>query len=242
VDSVPVLIANSNVSSISMVGGYCIDSDCVFPEDETISAHGFPAGCAALDAALAFLGSVGHLPSEWVLRAVRRLSVIGIPEGTRQTSSRSFELRPGNVVISAPSDEIVLAESLVHESSHQYFYMGLRLGSYIKPEYASKQFYSAINGKYRSIDRLILALHAVVNMYNLFDDIISQGSTWCDRAMARLRHFGPTGCSLAGTIEANRAALSPNSLEMVEKILETTHAIARKYDLPSAVPAEAGAG
>jgi len=225
------LMIAAPVDGLAIAGGYCVDPEVVLYGDLPVAEPEFPRACAAVVEALDLLGQPGARARDWVDRVSREISLLA-PQRAGQFSSRSMSIRPGNIVVTSPIDPVILGESLVHECAHQYYGLGSRLGRFEVE--TGKLFLSAINGRFRPIGRVALALHAVANIYLFLDGVIRTNPTWRDRALERLIELGPTGDSLARTVEENQAAFQPFAQGLIGQIIKTTDRFIADYGLPPA--------
>jgi HEXXH motif-containing protein len=109
----------------------------------------------------------GHAPVylPWVRRVVKAI----IPVHARLSEIRSgsdFE-KPGVVQASFPIRTVALAETLVHEASHQHFQIVLRAGPVVDGS-DRKLYWSPVRQMDRPIDKILLAYHAFVNVLLLY--------------------------------------------------------------------------
>ncbi len=218
----------------SVAAGYSLDPEMLTPDDWPVAPESFGDACMSVDKAIELL-ETSSTARDWVTTLTREISLVG-PKGRGVTSSRSVSARPGNVLATAPAGPVLLAEALVHESAHQYFGLGARLGPFERADRKDELFFSAINGMRRPIGRLILALHAIANMYAFLDRVSESKSAHAKQALGRLRDLGPVGSSLAKTIAANRSAVATQATGFVDSIIESTFTILRKYDLVNSEP------
>jgi hypothetical protein len=108
----------------------------------------------------------------WVDKVLRQ--VIPLKGGdTRLLSSSSSDF-PGITEISFPSRIISTAEMLVHEASHQYFYILRRLEK-VATGSDKRLYHSPVKGEERSIDKILLAFHAFGNVVLFYRRCIDAG-------------------------------------------------------------------
>lgn len=89
--------------------------------------------------------------------------VAGWPGREEQTSSGSMAGHPGVVYCSTPLNPVRLAESLIHEASHQHFHLvqsAVRLHSSLDEAEYWQPYVKAV----RPIERILLAYHAFANV------------------------------------------------------------------------------
>jgi HEXXH motif-containing protein len=108
--------------------------------------------------------------AQWIDRAVRYIASTNSPK----QGSGSNVGYPGLVVMSNDHRPWALAEMLVHEASHQYFFMATLLGP-VDDGSDLTHHYSPLVGRNRPIDKVLLSYHALGNMTLFFRDCISGG-------------------------------------------------------------------
>jgi HEXXH motif-containing protein len=85
--------------------------------------------------------------------------------------SRSIPGQNGVVYVSSPCWGIRLAETLIHEASHQYFLLGLRELRYCNLN-DDALYYSPFNKLDRPIERILLAYHAFANVLLFYRSVL----------------------------------------------------------------------
>jgi hypothetical protein len=106
----------------------------------------------------------------WVNRAITHLA----PYNSPNQGSSSHPSFPGLIVMSDDPRPSAIAEMLVHEASHQYFFMATLLGP-VDDGSDAQQYYSPLVGCARPIDKVLLSFHALGNMMLLFRSCIASG-------------------------------------------------------------------
>lgn len=133
--------------------------------------------------ALAFIETYAPIYDQWVQLVIRQVALLEQQIGTVQ--SGSYQYRYGFIHASAEASVPSLAEALVHEASHQYFYMLSRLGP-VDDGTDTKTYFSPFVGRDRPIDRILLACHACANIllfYQLCQDNRAPDSGYCASQM-----------------------------------------------------------
>jgi hypothetical protein len=126
-----------------------------------------------LDAALSLLEV--HAPEYlgWIGNILRAIVFLGPTDGS--TVSHSSELRPGVVAISHPIDIPHFAAQLVHECSHQYFF--LYQHEHVLTNFKSKKAYpSPLREEPRPLVLSLLAVHASVNILKMIKKALESGA------------------------------------------------------------------
>lgn len=115
---------------------------------------------------------VEHVPiyGPWVERSLKRLAIVeGIEENFEV--SRSDTSLPGLVHISHPTDLAGIAEALVHECSHQHYHLLQFIDPLVNGK-DEKLYPSPVKLAERSLERLLIAFHAVANMWVFFQRLV----------------------------------------------------------------------
>lgn len=109
----------------------------------------------------------------WVERVLRGVVVCERQEDM-QIESGSAEACPGVIHISHPQTPLEIAEILVHESSHQYFYIVERAGPV---DDGSDQilYWSPPMRQARPLSRILIAYHALANVLLFYDRVRQSG-------------------------------------------------------------------
>lgn len=134
------------------------------------------AAAAQTSRALELIKSLGEHYREWLAPMFR-----GVVASHRKVStlnrSASCPEQPGVIHVAFPVDHEQLAEMLVHEVSHQYFFL-IGYASPLTSTEDENLYYSSLKKLPRRIDRILLALHATANMAVFWTDLIeTHGAT-----------------------------------------------------------------
>jgi HEXXH motif-containing protein len=116
---------------------------------------------AAWRGALTLIRSASPRYAAWTERVIRYVIPLVAPEGAMLNGSQGH--RPAEVHMSTPSDPLRLAEMLIHEASHQHFFLATRLGA-VDDGSDKALHYSPLVREGRPIERILLAYHAVANI------------------------------------------------------------------------------
>jgi hypothetical protein len=120
-----------------------------------------PALIATLTQALDLLEE--HLPHyfDWVVRVIRRVSVVHFERNVLYSGSHEHQY--GTIHISDTFRVLSLAEMLIHEASHQYFELLNKLGPTVDPGH-TELYYSPVKKCDRPLHKILLAYHAFANV------------------------------------------------------------------------------
>src|ERR1700722_4680140 len=117
---------------------------------------------------------------EWVAEVIRFVAPINAPSNViGSSSSPKFT---GLISISDDSRPISVAEFLVHEASHQYFFLASSLGE-VDAAQEEELFYSRFARRRRPLERILVAYHALGNMALFYERCMARGFS-CERRLA----------------------------------------------------------
>jgi HEXXH motif-containing protein len=107
-----------------------------------------------------------HAPdyARWVTHVLRFVAPWRVRSDYRPTGSSSTNVAPGLVGVGNHDHAASLAESLVHEASHHYYYVATRLGP-VTDGSDTRLYPNPFFGRDRPLDRILLAYHAFVNVF-----------------------------------------------------------------------------
>jgi hypothetical protein len=97
----------------------------------------------------------------WSEAVVRYVLPVEAREG--QFASASARTAPGVVALSPGAGAVRVAESLVHEASHQYLFFAGRFARLVAAR-SVRLYYSPFVGRDRPLDKILLAFHAAANV------------------------------------------------------------------------------
>ena len=126
------------------------------------------------EAALAGLATYSPDYFSWVSKVVRFIAPRRVRPEEYPSGSSSSNIAPGLVGIGNHGHPISLAESLVHEASHHYYYIARRLGE-IDDGTDENLYYNPFLETERPIDRIVLAYHAFGNILLFCRNAIANG-------------------------------------------------------------------
>lgn len=123
---------------------------------------------------------------DWVGGVVS--SIVPLERSPNLSKSASEVHRPGTIGVSFESDSFTTLELLVHEASHQRFFILERAREVKRPD-DSQRYYSPLPDAMRTIDRVILAYHACVNIVRCYEDLEQNGAPIRWRGTEKQRRF-----------------------------------------------------
>jgi HEXXH motif-containing protein len=221
---------------VIFTGGHCLDPEMIFFSDPATNPADFGIAAGNIDASAELIRS--HVPAYygWCGDVLRQVHIVG--QTAERTLSRSAACRPGNIVATSPIEEVAQAEMLVHECTHQYFYLLGLITGLARPGAEGQLFYSPLIGRERSIDRCLMAYHALANMVALHHSLIEAG---VDPAMPvkRLETLVPVCAETRATLLANRHLLQPLAAEFFEYSVDWLADMDPAFALSRGVPVHA---
>ena len=110
----------------------------------------------------------------WIERVLHGVVVCPQQETYRLVSG-SWEDVPGFVHMSSPHGGVDIAEVLVHECAHQYFYMLQRVGP-VDDGSDAQLYWSPPIRKKRPLSRILMAYHALANVQLLYEAVANNAA------------------------------------------------------------------
>lgn len=174
---------------IALLSSQAVPHDMIF-EDDFHSIFEFPP--ITLDivqpfsAAFEILNRYAPEYLEWVERLLRGVLVCRCQES--RTRSSSWMHAPGVILVSWSANPIEVAEMLVHESSHQYFYLVSRLGAVVDGSDIG-YYYSPAVQRNRPLSKILTGYHAFANILLFYRTLLRNGlheNPYCVSVEARL--------------------------------------------------------
>jgi hypothetical protein len=156
----------------------------------------------ALHKALRLLARHAPIFLPWIGRVIRR--IIPVLSPLQMTCSGSYEDYPGTIYMSLNCAPVAIAEILVHEATHQYYYILARYGAI--DDGSGQTFFSPIKGTKRPLAMILLAYHAFANVLLFY-------------RLCRQKHIRDSGYC-----RTNEAQLVPK-LHVLEDTLARTNAL-----------------
>jgi HEXXH motif-containing protein len=206
-------LPSAALPGVIVTGGNCVDPEMVFFSDPAADPAEFEVAAQNIDAGAEVIRIHSPVYHNWCADVLRQVHVVG--KTTTRTLSRSAPCRPGSVVATSPMDAVAQAEMLVHECTHQYYYLLGLITGLTRPEAEGRSFYSPLIGRKRSIDRCLMAYHALANMVALHHTLIDAGIN-SDTPAKRLETLVPICAETRSTLLENRNLLQPLAAEFFE--------------------------
>jgi HEXXH motif-containing protein len=137
-----------------------------------------------IERAMALLSTVSPSAASWVRQVTRLLVLVDAPRPDLSVSSSDFAL-PGEVTLSIPTEVAGLAETLVHECSHQYLHLLELLGP-IDTGTDETLYYSPVKRTGRPIRAILVAFHAFGNVALYYEDVLRRSRSRRARAYCQM--------------------------------------------------------
>lgn len=171
-------------TNITITAGNCLDPELVHSVDPPAESGRFDDAVSEIAAAMSLIREKVPQYGPWCERFLRHVHVIGKHQND-VSFSRSAASRPGYVVASAPMPVELHAEMLVHECTHQYYFL-LELLTRVPVNPESKdRYYSPLTKRERPLERVLVAYHAAANMAIFHSGLLRASSA--DGALSRER-------------------------------------------------------
>jgi HEXXH motif-containing protein len=134
--------------------------------------------------AMELLRTVSPAAASWVSQVTRLLVLVDAPRPDLSVSSSDFA-RPGEVTLSIPTEIAGLAETFVHECSHQYLHLLELLGP-MDTGTDPTLYYSPVKGTGRPIRAILVAFHAFGNVALYYEDVLRRSRSRRARAYCQM--------------------------------------------------------
>ena len=134
--------------------------------------------------------------------------------------SGSIQGQLGLLYISNTSDQLAIAEMLIHEASHQYYYLLSRLGA-MDDGSDHKLYLNPFINALRPLARIVLGYHAFANVWMFYKTSIDVGFGQVDRCAHQMDTIMKRLENMQDIVDGN-AALTPIGKALVEPLLVLT--------------------
>lgn len=156
--------------TITILPGAAVSSEIIPPHAKVRFASTESMGdfSAVLVDAFDLLARCSPRYAEWVSSVVRYVTPLSAPSGQLGSSSSPWEC--GLVALTHTPHSVAVAEMLVHEASHQIFFLAKRLGP-MDDGKDDALYFSPMARQLRHIERILLAYHALGNIVLMYEDV-----------------------------------------------------------------------
>jgi HEXXH motif-containing protein len=197
-------------TNITVTGGNCLDPELVHSVDPPGDSQKFDDAVCEITQAMSLIRECVPQYGPWCERFLRHVHVIGKHQND-VSFSRSAASRPGYVVASVPMPIELQAEMLVHECTHQYYFL-LELLTHVPVNPESKdRYYSPLAGRERPLERLLVAYHAAANMAIFHTELLRGRSADGTLSRERLGVLKAANKQMLETISKNALHLTANA-------------------------------
>jgi HEXXH motif-containing protein len=216
---------------IIFVSGRQANPELLDPADPVLPDELFPSAIDGFSRALALIKDLSPEYWRWCIRVLRHVNFIAADVDF--TRSRSTPGWPGAIVISHPAPDLQHAEDIVHECTHQYYYMASMMTSIRRRRNDQEMYYSALVGQPRPIERILLAYHATANIMLFLEKAADSSLEFAGVALARMRRIAPICWHLLETLRANAGALTENANILWQESVAPVAAVFESRELPT---------
>jgi HEXXH motif-containing protein len=197
-------------TDITVTSGNCLDPELVHSVDPPGESGRFDDAVSEIAAAMSLIREKVPQYGPWCERFLRHVHVIGKHEND-VSFSRSAASRPGYVVASAPMPVALQAEMLVHECTHQYYFL-LELLTRVPVDPESRdRYYSPLAKRERPLERVLVAYHAAANMAIFHSGLLRTCPTDGALSKERLSVLKSANMQMLETISRNAQHLTVNA-------------------------------
>lgn len=169
--------------------------------------------------AMALLREDAPIHYAWVERVLRFVAPWKVTSDIRPSGSSSSNLAPGLIGAGNHDHIVSLADTLVHEASHHYFYVALLLG----PAHDGSDtnlYFNPFLELDRPIDRILLAYHAFANVLTFCHEATFRGhAAYLDTRVPQLVR----GLKIMEKSLSASMALTPNGRVLLEELRGQIH-------------------
>ena len=123
---------------------------------------------ARVEDAVELLRGCGPAYYAWIAAVLREVVPLAPRSGTSSSSHMAW---PGQLRLSVRGSLIEYVTALVHECSHQYFFMVQAFAPFVRPD--APDVFSALKNRDRPLEKALLGLHAVGNMLFAYQALLA---------------------------------------------------------------------
>jgi HEXXH motif-containing protein len=159
--------------SIPVYTGAAPEHALRLPPDESPSRRDANELAAQLQAALDLLERTSTRYYTWSTRLLSCL--FGVAPHADMTTNGSSSCQPGLVYVTHPSNPAAFAPILVHECTHQYFYLAETRAPVVNGR-DGRLYYSPLKHTDRPLDRILIGYHADGNILAYVEEALRAGT------------------------------------------------------------------
>jgi HEXXH motif-containing protein len=192
-------------------------------EDDFHSIFEFPAVTLEMarpfSEALTIIAEYAPEYRSWVERVLRGILICRC--NASRTRSSSWMHAPGMVLISWSANPIEIAEMMVHECSHQYYYVVSKVADVVDGSDKTLHYSPAVQRK-RPLSKILVGYHAFANILLFYRTLLTRGFSgdgYCHSIEARLTS---EVAELERPLRDN-PALTSAGLDLCQPLMELLH-------------------
>jgi HEXXH motif-containing protein len=209
-------VSFGSVASINLLGKTTVDSDLSLDVGAPIVERVNAADSDALARSVELLYTTFPAYYVWIARVLR--SIVLVESGERGfLRSGSDKTSLGCVYISNNKDLASIGEMLIHEATHNYFYLLTQMGGPVTGG-SDGLYYSPFVHSMRPLDRILLAYHAFANVYLYYTEYEPIAPDPADISIRRARVLKDLD-TIVVHIKDNMASLTRVGLALVEPLI-----------------------
>jgi HEXXH motif-containing protein len=140
----------------------------------------------------------------WVGNILRQIAPWRVKRNQHPSGSGSSSQAPGLVAIGNQNHPLSLADSLIHETSHHYFYLASRLGP-VDDGSDNSLYFNPLIKKHRPLCMILLAYHAFANVMAFCREALRTGGTGNTYLEQRENELERDLKALVAPLQASRA-------------------------------------
>jgi hypothetical protein len=136
-------------------------------------------GIEPCSAALSLLHNQSHGAYNWVSSVIREIIPLRAKNGGAGSTSCFWDCGTIAATLSSRQNALLLREMLIHEASHQHFFLAKQLGA-LDDGSDTKAYFSPMVNAARPLEKMLLGYHALVNMLLYYEGTLlgpDQGSS-----------------------------------------------------------------
>lgn len=159
---------------------------------------------------------------EWVSTVVREIIPLRSRNGGAGSTSSFWDCGTIAATLGTRQNPILLAEMLVHEASHQHFFLAKQLGPLEDGSDATEYFSPMVNA-FRSLEKMLLGYHALINMLKFYEKVSADCSHDSEQFLSARVSYLFEKLDLIGTAISRSTAFTPGGSCMFQRLREEEH-------------------
>ena len=177
-------------------------------------------GSEQLSIALRNLENVSPEAYRWVSSVIREVIPLRAHSGNAGSTSSPWDCGTVALTMTGVANPVLFGEMLVHEASHQHFFLAKQLGP-IDDGSDDCLYFSPLVGLDRPLEKMLLAYHAVVNMLLFYRSVRGRVDRPQARFIAKRTDYLFEKLNCISPVVSESTALTPLGKAMFEALYET---------------------